>query len=357
MQNPEQLEKISIDAKASMLAALKQMDELDRKLLLISNDGQYGGIVSAGDIQRAIIANLPLETSVDRVKRENVRVANTADSFDSVKAMMMEFRTEFMPVLDDAGDLVKIYYWDDIFSERPPARKQLDLPVIIMAGGKGTRLKPFSNILPKPLFPIGEKTIVETIIDRFVDVGCRNFLMSVNYKSDFIASYFEQIEDPDFQIEFFKEPKPLGTAGSLRLIESKVKERFFVSNCDIIIDTDYSEIVDYHEQQQNEITLVAALKHLKIPYGTLETAEGGQLLSIREKPELTHLINAGLYLLEPNLLQEIPENEFFHITQLIESVISRGGRVGVFPVSEKSWHDIGEWHEYDRTLKLFSQGS
>ena len=158
------------------------------------------------------------------------------------------------------------------------------------------------------------------------------------------------MEDLEYNIQYFKEEKPLGTAGSLNLIKSQISGTFFVSNCDIVIDADYSEFLDYHREQGNEITMVVSLKHIKIPYGTVETGEGGQVTNLTEKPELTYMINAGLYLLEPHLLEEIPVGEFYHITELIDAVRARGGRVGAFPISEKSWCDIGEWAEYKRTL-------
>ena len=138
----------------------------------------------------------------------------------------------------------------------------------------------------------------------------------------------------------------MGTAGSLSLLKGKVNETFFVSNCDIIIEQDYSEILDFHRANQNEISIVAALKHYPIPYGTIESCEGGKLVNITEKPELTFKINSGMYILEPHLLEEIPKNQFFHITHLIEKIHQRRGNLGVFPVSEKSWKDIGEWDEY-----------
>jgi NDP-sugar pyrophosphorylase family protein len=138
----------------------------------------------------------------------------------------------------------------------------------------------------------------------------------------------------------------MGTAGSLSMLKGKIKETFFVSNCDILIDQDYSEILEYHKENKNEITLVAALKHYPIPYGTVETGENGQLLELKEKPELVFKINSGMYILEPHLLHEVPDNQFFHITQLIENVKNRNGNVGVFPVSEKSWRDFGGWDEY-----------
>jgi dTDP-glucose pyrophosphorylase len=348
----QRLEPLSIQSTATLLTALQQMDRVDRKLLLIVEGGEYRGILSAGDIQRAIIANKSLVTPVGEVVRKDVRVAHTEDDFESIRTMMLEFRTEFMPVLDDASKLVDVYFWDEVFTTKAPEHHKIDLPVIVMAGGKGTRLKPFSNILPKPLFPLGEKTILEVILDKFQAAGCSRFMLSVNYKADFIRSYFDQLEDCPYELDYFTEDKPLGTAGSLHLIEGQINETFFVSNCDIVIDADYSEILDYHREHENEITLVGALKHFKIPYGTLETEEGGRLIGLQEKPELTYLINAGLYLLEPHLIAEIPKDKLYHITDLIEAVRARGGRVGVFPVSEKSWHDIGEWQEYNRTMKL-----
>lgn len=328
------------------------MDENRRRLLLVDDKGGYSGLISSGDLQRAIIANLPMDTPIGSILRKDIRVAHETDTFEKIKKLMIELRTEFMPVVDDSGNLIKVYFWEDIFPSTERIMGQVIAPVVVMAGGKGTRLKPFSNVLPKPLFPMGEKTILETIFDRFEDNGCKEFILSVNYKADFIRSYVDSIEGRSYEVDFVQEREFLGTAGSLRLLLGKVKETFFVSNCDIVIDADYSEIMDYHRTEKNEITLVAAFKHLKIPYGTVTSGERGQLLDFREKPELDFLINSGLYILESDVLGEIPEGQFFHITDLIEQVRHRGGRVGVYPVSANSWCDIGEWHEYKRTLDL-----
>jgi NDP-sugar pyrophosphorylase family protein len=239
-----------------------------------------------------------------------------------------------------------VYFWEDVFIEtKPHPVQQFDLPVIIMAGGFGTRLKPLTNVIPKPLIPIGEKTIIENIFDRFAVHGSNRFYLSVNYKADLIKYYLENL-NLEHEISYFIEDKPLGTAGSLSLLKGKINSTFFVSNCDIIIEQDYSEILKYHQENKNEITIVAALKNYAIPYGTIETGNNGQLLSLKEKPELTFKINSGMYILEPSLLDEIPTNEFFHITYLIEKIKLRNGNVGVFPVSEGSWKDIGEWDEY-----------
>ena len=350
----ERFEKLTITRDATLSHAFEKMDALDVRLLCVVDHGDYHGLLSAGDIQRAIISNHDLKTNVDTVLRRNFRLASTEDSFSVIKSNMLKHRTEFMPVLNSSGKLVDVHFWEEVFQTNAPEIKQVCLPVVIMAGGKGSRLKPFSNILPKPLFPLGEKTIIETIMDRFQEAGSSQFYLSVNHKADFIRNYLDQIQDPRYQIQYFQEDRPLGTAGSLRLLRGTLTETFFVSNCDIMIDTDYSEIVDYHRENKNEITLVGALKHIKIPYGTVVTGEDGILKEFREKPELNYVCNTGLYLLEPHLIEQIPTEQIYHITDLIDAVQARDGRVGVFPVSEKSWCDIGEWHEYGRTMRLMN---
>lgn len=337
-----------ISKSESILEGLKRMDSLDRKSLIVIEQNKFFGLVSAGDIQRAIIQNKPLATPIEDILRKKIRVAKPEDSFEKIKQMMFDFRMELCPVVDEKDDVLKVYFWEDIFKESQlQPKSQFNLPVIIMAGGFGTRLKPITNVIPKPLIPIGEKTMLEHIFDRFAKHGSSTFYISVNYKAELIDFYLKSKNLP-YTINYFKEEKPMGTAGSLSLLNGVINETFFVSNCDILIEQDYSEILDYHKANKNDITVIAALKHYAIPYGTIETTENGRLVSLQEKPELTFKINSGMYVLEPHLLNEIPENQFFHITHLIDKVHKSGGRVGVFPVSEKSWKDIGEWDEYLR---------
>jgi dTDP-glucose pyrophosphorylase len=340
------LKNRTIPYNATLLEAFKKMDTLDKKLLIVLYENKFYGLLSAGDIQRAIIQNKPLETMVANVLRKNIRIASPEDNFETIRQMMFDFRMELCPVVNEQQEIIEIYFWEDVFLEKElQPRKQFNLPVVIMAGGFGTRLKPITNVLPKPLIPIGEKTIIEHIFQRFSKHGCNTFHISVNYKAELIEYYLNNQKLP-YRLSYFKEDKPMGTAGSLSLLKDIIKETFFVSNCDILIEQDYSEILEYHQTNKNDITIVAALKHYPIPYGTIETTDNGQLVDLQEKPELTYKINAGLYILEPHLLNEIPKNEFFHITDLIKKIKNRNGKVGVFPVSEKSWRDIGEWDEY-----------
>jgi dTDP-glucose pyrophosphorylase len=351
------IQQVIVQKDCPLHHALKQMDEINRKLLIVANDdGTFFSLLSIGDIQRAIIRNLPLNTKVSEIVRQDVTVAHPEDDLEKVKQRMKIRRNELMPIIDSQNRVVDIIFWEDLFTESRLAvseDKKLNLPVVIMAGGKGTRLAPLTNVWPKPLIPINKKTIIEDIMDKFVEVGCNEFYLSVNYKAEVIQQYFDNLNSPFYKITYIREEKPLGTAGSLYLLKDKIYSTFFVSNCDILIEEDYAAIYEYHRTHQNEITIVAAIKSFPIPYGTIETGEGGQLKSIHEKPELSFKINTGMYILEPNLIQEIPQNDFFHITTLIEKLHKESRKVGVFPVSEGSWKDIGNWEEY---IKKFVKG-
>jgi dTDP-glucose pyrophosphorylase len=355
--NPINYQNRTISAASTLLEALKKMDEIDKKLLLVFDDLKFEGLVSAGDIQRAIIQNKSLQIPVKEIIRHNIKVAKSDDSFDDIKNMMINFRMELCPVVNNDNEIVALYFWEDIFEKNKPHHfQQIELPVVIMAGGFGTRLKPLTNVLPKPLIPIGDHTMIEEIINRFSVYGCNDFHISVNYKADLIAYYINSLK-LNQNISFFKETKPQGTAGSLSLLKGKIDKTFFVSNCDILINQDYSEILDFHRQNKNELTIVAALKNYAIPYGTLETGENGELIGLKEKPDFSILVNTGMYILEPNLIDEIPNETFFHITHLIEKLKAENRKVGVFPVSEGSWYDTGEWDEYNKTQEKISKSN
>ena len=342
------IKKILIDPSYTILQTLKRMDEIDKKILLIVKNQKYIGLVSIGDIQRAILNEYDLKDSVLNVIRKNTIVAKTCDNLDSIKKMMLKYRMEICPVID-SRKIVNVLFWEDLFEElRPMSKGKFKLPIVIMAGGVGSRLKPLTNVLPKPLIPIKDKTMLEEIFQRFSNHGSKSFYISTNYKSELIEYYLENKKLP-FDIQYFREEKPMGTAGSLSLLKDIITETFFVTNCDILIDEDYSEILDYHKNNNYDITIVAGLKHYPIPYGTVKTGSKGKLTKFIEKPEVTFKINSGMYILEPKLLSKIPDNKFFHITELIDIVKNENGKVGVYPVSEKSWKDIGQWDDF---LKL-----
>lgn len=352
MNNTSKIRNKIINVNDTIISALRKMDGHRTKLVFVFDGDKFESILTIGDIQRAIIRHSTLTDPVSTILDRDKIYASDKESIEHIKEVMMAELIDCMPVLNDNGEIVDVLFWHDVFAE-PVAkqREKIELPVVIMAGGKGTRLKPITNVIPKPLIPVGDKTILEEIMDQFEGIGTKKFYMSVNYKADMMEYYLSQL-DHKYDIEFFMEDKPLGTIGSVALLKNKITTPFFVSNCDIVIDQDYRDVYDYHKENKNDITIVTAVKSLRIPYGVIETGEDGLMTGLREKPEQTYMINTGVYILNPELIDEIPEGEFFHITHLMEKVKARGGRVGCFPVSENAWRDMGEWPEYLKMINV-----
>jgi NDP-sugar pyrophosphorylase family protein len=349
------MESIIIHRSNTIKEAMKQLEENGRRILFVVDDAKrLVGAVVDGDIRRWILTEGSVNDPVERVCNKNPFLVHEAYSINEVREVMLEKRISCIPVVNAKREIIELIFWDDIFEEgivRKPLRK-LDLPVVIMAGGKGTRMDPFTQVLPKPLIPIGDKTVIELIIDSFLEYGLRLFYISVNYKSKIIKSYFEEL-DPGYRIEYIEEEQPLGTAGSLKYLKNKIDGSLLVTNCDIIIKADYADLVDFHCKAGNMITIVASMKSYHIPYGICEIENGGCLTKMVEKPEYSFLVNTGMYVLHSDTLGLIPQDEVFQITDLIEKVKEQNGKVGVFPVSDNAWLDIGEWTEYKKALKKF----
>ena len=342
-----------IKKETTIIEALKVMNSSSLNLLIVVNKDKLVSLISIGDIRRAILNNFDLNTTyIEEIMREDILIARETDSMDKIRKIMLKERIVCMPIVDEFYNLLDIHYWDELFLKEK-SLQSIDAQVVIMAGGFGTRLKPITNIIPKPLIPVGERPIIEIIIDNFMKHKVSDFYISVNYKAQMIEDYLKIKESKSCNLTYFKEENPLGTIGSLYLIKNKLKNTIFVSNCDIIIEEDYAEIYKYHKNSKNDITIVSALKHIEIPYGVMETEKGGNLINMIEKPEYTFQINTGMYILEPHIIDMIPDNEFYHITDLIEKV-NIEGKVGVFPIPEKSWYDIGQWKEYTSTLAKYS---
>lgn len=347
------MNEILIEKDISIREAIKKLDSTAKKILLVVENKKLIGTVTDGDIRRWILKNGDFEKEVSNIMNSNPKFINEKDKYRA-KNIMESYFIDALPIVDDNKNLIVIVFWNDKINERIGALKKISNPVVIMAGGKGTRLYPYTQILPKPLIPIGDKSIIERIIERFEKFGCKNFYCTVNYKKNMIKAYFDEIEK-NYEINYVEEGKFLGTAGSLYLLKDKITETFFVSNCDILVEADYKDILNYHKMKKNKITMVTSLKNYKIPYGVIKLTDKGQVSETVEKPEYSYLINAGFYVLEPEVLNDIPEDKFFHITDLINMYIDTGKRVGTYPIRENSWFDMGEFKEMDRMIENIVQ--
>lgn len=350
----KEFSSILIDKSASVKDAMKQLDKTAEKILFVTEDNnKLIGSLTDGDIRRWILSDGDLNDNVYNVCYKGTFFVDTQFVLADVKEEILKRQIIYVPVVNKEKEIIEFLVWDKLFDGKilRKTKEPLDVEVVIMAGGKGTRLDPFTKILPKPLIPIGDKSILEIIIDKFVDYQVNEFYVSVNHKAKIIKSYFEEIQ-PEYKINFLYEEKPLGTVGSLKQLEGAFNKEIILTNCDIIIEADYADLLKHHQEQNNDITIVASLKHYNIPYGICEIENGGQLLNIKEKPEYDFLVNTGMYVINPGVIQHIPENEFFHITQLIDK-IKPTHRIGIYPISEDSWTDTGEWIEYKKAVEKF----
>jgi dTDP-glucose pyrophosphorylase len=346
--------KLLIPDDVTIVEAMRRLDETAEKVLLVvDGDTKLLGALTDGDIRRHILIEQELAGTIKNAYNKNP-IYIFQDDFDveNIKRLLIDNKIELLPVLAQDRSVVDYITWEMIFGiNRGYESRKLNVPVVIMAGGSGTRLEPFTKVLPKPLVPVGEKPVIDHIIDKFRAYGISQFYMTTHHKSRIIRAYFEE-KDPEYVIVFAEEDEPRGTASSLKLFAGKLRMPFFVSNCDIIIETDYADLYDFHEKNKYDITLVASFKQFNIPYGICELSSNGSLARIQEKPEYNYLVNTGLYVLNPDVISLIPDNKLFHITHLIEKVKENNGTIGVYPVSERSWIDVGQWSEYRNALKL-----
>lgn len=338
-----------VTADLSIMEAMKQIDLNTSGLVyVIDNDGKLIGCLTDGDVRRWIIRNGSVEGRVSDAMFHEPRFIHEAYR-DQAYSVMKDNKLYSIAVIDEGGHIADVIF-DRSILQTMTIRGKGDIsgtPVIIMAGGKGTRLYPYTKILPKPLIPIGEVPIIERILDRFHRYGVSEFWLSVNYKKEMIKSYFAEL-DPDYRINYIEENTPLGTAGSISLINEKFDSPIIVANCDSLIDANYNDVVRFHKSNHNTMTIISSLKNVSIPYGVLRSEKEGLITSMEEKPQLTCFINTGMYVIEPEVVNMIPKNQVFHMTELADHLIKSGRRVGMFPVKEDSFLDMGEFEEMKR---------
>lgn len=334
-----EINKLCIAPNASVIECIKRLDETAKKIVFVTENERLLGSITDGDIRRWILQNGNLEQPVMYVMNDKPIFVYMTER-KKARHYFKEKSIQAIPVINEKEHLVDILFWDDE-EEVDYQYKAIKLPVVIMAGGKGTRLYPYTKVLPKPLIPIGDLTIIERIMNQFEKFGCDEFYLTVNYKKNMLKAYLEE-KSHSCQINYIEEEKFLGTGGSLYLLKDILKQTFFVSNCDILVDADYEDIIRYHKENKYKITMVTSLKNYVIPYGVVEVHNGGSIKNIIEKPEYNFQVNTGLYVLEPEVLEEIPENEFYHITELINQYVERGEKVGVYPITGNAWLDMGE---------------
>lgn len=334
------------------ISIVEAMEKINKNsicmLYIVNEEGKSVGSLSDGDIRRWILKGGDITASVDKAMYPTPKYVEETMLSDA-QQIMEENALYSLAVLDNNGCIVDVVFHEGYLRAKGKTKKTTlkNTPIIIMAGGEGTRLRPYTKILPKPLIPIGDIPIIERIMNRFHEYGADQFYLTVNYKKEMIRSYFSEANLP-YSIKYVEENQPLGTAGGIRLIRESFDIPVIVTNCDILIEADYQSLMEYHNDSSNDMTIVSSLKNIVIPYGVLRTNNDDQIVSMEEKPKISNFINTGMYVVNPACLNKIPEGQKYHMTQLAGQIMQDGGRVGMYPISEGAFLDMGQFEEMKR---------
>ena len=338
-----------VEKNIKIKEAMKRIDVTKPKILFVAENNKLIGALTDGDVRRYLMAGGSIEDSVD--KACNKKLKKIAHSKDEA-INMLDKNYIAIPIIDDKKNILDIYIGR---KEVKTKKKKINVPVVINAGGKGTRLDPFTKILPKPLIPVGELPIIEHIMQRYEEAGCFDFSIIVNYKKQLIKSYFSEI-DRKYNIHWVDENEPLGTGGGLSLLRNKIKDTFFFISCDNLLLADYEDIIRFHKKNKNDITMICARKKITIPYGIVNTNDKNVLETIEEKPEYSFLTNTAMYVIEPAILKDIKKNTRIDFPDIIKMEKEKGRKIGVYSVEEDDWLDMGVMSELEKMrIRLYGE--
>ena len=335
---------IYIEEDKSILDAMCQLDRSGKKILFVHQDKRLLASLTDGDIRRWILKKGDLQMSVQYAANYHPRFLYEQEE-DLAMRTIKELGIDAIPIVNNEYLIQKIIFANE--SVQKHTKFDIEVPVVIMAGGLGTRLSPYTKILPKPLIPVGDYPIAEHIIHQFCLYGCRQYYMIVNYKRNMIKAYFDEL-DKKYQLDFIMEEKPLGTGGGISLLKGKMNKTFILTNCDILIDDDLTKAYQQHTKSGNLITMVCSLKNFIIPYGVVNIGEDGMIESMQEKPNMSFFTNTGCYFVEPEVIEGLTYNEPADFPTVIEKYRKAGKKVGYYPIGEDAWLDMGQLDELEK---------
>ena len=334
--------EITINKNQTIKEALQIIDKGAIRIAIVLDETQKViGTLTDGDIRRGLLNGLTLDSTIDNLYFKTPTLASINDSKEVIIQKAITKRLYQIPIVDDNGKLVDI---EDLATLLKVTTKRNR--VILMAGGLGTRLRPLTEDIPKPLLKVGNKPILETIIENFAKYGFVNITICVNYKADMIKEYFGDGNKLGVNIDYIQETKRLGTAGALSLIENRPQEPFFVMNADLLTNVNFSHLLDFHSFENSVATMCVREYDYQVPYGVIET-NGSDITSIKEKPIQSFFVNAGIYTLSPQVFEIIPKNEFYDMPTLFETLIQNKLKTISFPVHEY-WMDIGRMADFEQ---------
>ena len=337
--------KCCVPKDMPLLEILRVIDTVALQLaLVVSEDNRLLGIVTDGDIRRALLKGLPLSATAEQVMNAKPVIAKVSQDKRYVANLMRKMTLHQIPVLNEADELVNLYTLEDLLY-----KKQRHNVVILMAGGLGTRLRPLTDKVPKPLLKVGSKPILETIIENFIDSGFYRFYLSVNYKSEMIEKYFGDGSRYGVEIKYLHEKKRMGTAGALYFLPEKLTEPAIVMNGDLLTKVDFGEFVDFHNEQKAIATMGVREYSYQVPYGVIDY-DGAEIVNIKEKPTQSCYVSAGMYVLSPEAVAHVREEKFLDMPDLFNQLIAEKEKTTAYPIREY-WMDIGRIDDFEQAQR------
>lgn len=335
------IDKIKLSPTSTIKEALQIIDSGAMKIGLVLNNEDYLlGTLSDGDIRRGLLKGLSLNDSIESIFFQNPTVCNINDSKEEILKIAVAKRLYCIPIVDEHGLLVGIEELDDILKPANFSNK-----VVLMAGGLGSRLRPLTDKVPKPLLQVGDKPILETIINSFSKYGFTNIILSVSYKAEMLEEYFGDGSKFGVNIEYVYENKRMGTAGALSLMKEKLGEPFFVMNGDLLTNINFQHMLEYHLSNKTVATMGVREYDFQVPYGVVNIEEHN-ILGIDEKPVHSFFVSGGVYVLSPEVLDMIP-NTYYDMPTLFEKLIENKKKAISFPIREY-WLDIGQISDFHK---------
>lgn len=352
MNSVKDISKLIGKDNLSVSEAMQKIDiNASGILFIVDENERLLSCVTDGDIRRHLLAGGLMTDAVSEASNKHPKVAGNVEEAKKL------YHTRFwvaIPIVNDDGRLIDIFVGNNEDITKP--HNALNIPVVINAGGKGTRLDPFTKILPKPLIPVGDIPIIEHIMKEYQSYKCDEFHVIVNHKRDLIKAYFKDCET-DYNITWYDEEKPLGTGGGLSYLHGKFENTVFFSNCDVLISADYEKILKFHKESHNLITMICAYKNINIPYGVVEMGANGIIEEMKEKPVMSFLTNTGVYIVEPEVVNDIEDNVSIDFPDIVKREKEKGKKVAVYPISENDWMDMGQLPELERMrYKMYGEG-
>jgi len=337
-----------VSETTSIFDTIRVIGEGNLQLALVCRDGKLLGTATDGDIRRAILASIPLDSPISVAMNRTPITARVGISDMAALTVMRQRSIHQLPIVDAEGVVVEVKLIDDL-----ALAQQNDHWVVLMAGGLGSRLKPITDDIPKPLIRVGDKPILETVLGGFIKAGFGRFFISVNYKAEMIREYFGDGSAWGVEISYLEENDRLGTAGALSLLPERPKHPFFVMNGDLLTTVNFEQMLKYHREHQAFSTVCVREHSVTVPFGVIDF-DDHRLLGIREKPTQKFFVNAGVYLLDPGVLDHIGENEVIDMPTLIGRTIACGKPSVVFPLREY-WIDVGRLEDLQRASDEFQR--